>query len=472
MSNSANTPPSTWQFDGLYDGQQWLEPAYCQVDQAGKLLALSRQQPNTQGAVHKVPGYAIPGFINAHSHAFQYAMTGMAEHVAEGNHIDDFWTWREAMYRLALRLSPDEMQAIATMVYAQMLRHGYTEVAEFHYLHHSPDGSRYAAAAEMSERLMAAARTAGIGLSLLPIFYRKGGFGEAARPSQCRFVCRSRDEFSMLVLDIKRAAKALSDPALSRISIGIGVHSLRAADPEDVLGVFDMTESGPIHIHVAEQKREVIDCLKYLHARPLSWLLDHASINSRYSLVHATHAESSELARLALSGATVVICPTTEANLGDGIFALRDYRNLGGEVAIGSDSQIGLSPLEELRWLDYSQRLLQHKRNTVSRPGEDSGSILCNAAWQRGNRSLGLEQKAPFAIGSDFDAVVVRTEHPAIYGKPAKHRLSALIYAADSTALLGTIKKGRFVVQDGHHRDEEAISKTYRHTMKAIIKEL
>ena len=357
-----------YHFNKLLQNSTWLTNATVSVDEKGIItdISTSEIQHSTFDIQHSI---AIPGFQNAHSHAFQYAMAGLAERHEGSSNPDDFWGWREAMYQLALSMNPDQMEAIATMLYAEMARHGYTNVAEFHYVHHDKNGKPYANLAEMGSRLIAAAKTAGIGITLVPIFYQKGGFGQDPNDRQRRFISPSIDEYLKLLEASKEACKTYE-----HANIGIGIHSMRGVEPKDIA---EIAKSGPqdipFHIHIAEQLKEIEDSITYLGKRPVEWLLENVELNDRFHLVHATHLTEQETIGIAKSGANVVICPSTEGNLGDGLFPLRKYQNEGGKWSIGTDSHVGLNPLEELRLLDYGQRLISHKRNTYFSPEQGDG---------------------------------------------------------------------------------------------------
>lgn len=453
-------------FTGLFNGNEWLEPAYVTLDDQGCVQQIQRHHPPNDQSIEQIPGYAIPGFQNGHSHAFQYAMAGLAEHLPHGRNNDDFWSWREVMYRLAQQINPEQFENIAAMVYAEMLRHGITAVAEFHYLHHDTGGKAFSQPAEMAYRLISAANRSGIHLTLIPIFYQTGGFGEKPRPNQERFISATLDDYVKLLEATKFAAAKQRDTV-----VGIGVHSLRAVRPDDVKKAFALDPQAVTHIHVAEQKREVVDSIKHLGSRPVTWLLDNISIDYRYALIHATHCEPEELDRLAKTGATVVICPSTEGNLGDGLFGLQRYRNAGGGFAIGTDSHIGLNPFEELRWLDYGQRLYLLRRNIFCHPGEDSGFVAVTEAWRRGRLSMGLFEdamKGPWSAGTPFDAVIVSADHPLVAGKPAQRRLSSIIYAGDASMLRGVMRRGQWLVEHGQHHQRETILGDYVRTIKNL----
>ena len=431
----------TYKFKGLITKDGWLNPAYVSIDKEGKIVAVRAEKPE-DSLIENVNGYALPGFQNAHSHAFQYAMAGMAEVHSQSAMQDDFWSWREAMYQLALSVSPDRMQAIATMLYAEMLRHGYTHVAEFHYVHHDPSGKPYTNLAEMGERLIAAAKQTGIRITLIPIFYQKGGFGLPANKRQRRFISPDMDAYLKLWQASERSTKAYN-----RAHIGIGVHSLRAVEPELIPALLDHFPEGmPFHIHVSEQLKEIADSKAYLGMRPVEWILRHLPTDRNIQLVHATHMTETETKELARTNAQVVLCPSTEGNLGDGLFPLRDFQKHGGQWSIGTDSHIGLNPLEELRMLDYGQRIHSHRRDTfVSETQRDSGFAAMDMAWQSGRRAMGLQGGAYFAVGQEFDALLVDADAPVLAMASPEYLLSAIVYAADSSMFLGTMVQGEWV---------------------------
>src|SRR5690348_4829085 len=389
---------------------------------------------------------------NLHSHAFQRAMAGLAERRGPGE--DSFWTWRETMYAFASRIGPEELQAIAAQLYVEMLKAGYTHVCEFHYLHNAPDGTRYANPAAMSLALVEAAQEAGIGLTLLPVLYMAGGFdGRPLSERQRRFGMDVEAYLRLL-----ERLRALESPQLR---VGIALHSLRAV-PEQAIqevlasfsplpsgegapkgrmkvrperGVADLAEPSPqplsrgergfmpIHIHIAEQTAEVEECIALRGARPVRWLLDHAEVDARWCLVHATHLDESEVAGLAKSGAVAGLCPTTEANLGDGLFPLADYLDANGTLGIGSDSHISVSPVEELRWLEYGQRLVARKRNIAARAaGASVGEILWQAALLGGTQASGI---TPLGKGARADLLVLDDQSPLLAARDERHVLDS-----------------------------------------------
>jgi formimidoylglutamate deiminase len=425
-----------YQFSSLLMKEGWLSPAYVGVDAQGSITYLAPEPSAEAGAaVQAVAGVALPGFQNAHSHAFQYGMAGHAEQHEPGTR-DDFWSWREAMYACAETFSPEQNEQVATTLYRHLLRNGYTSVVEFHYLHHDPTGRPYANLAEMGERLVAAARTAGIKITLVPVFYQKGDFGREPQPRQRRFISNTLEEYLRL-LDASRGAVQHYE----RASLGLGVHSLRAVEAADVLATHALGPADlPFHLHAAEQTLEVERSLAHLGARPVEWLLDNLPLNNRFHLVHCTHMTPDETKRLARSGAQVVLCPGTEGNLGDGIFPLVEYAEAGGHWSIGTDSHISLNPLEDLRWLDYGQRLIHRRRNIFA----DGASVLVDKTFFAGHRAAGRTPTDYFALGQPLDAVVYDASHPLLAQAGQPHLLPAVVYTTDPSAILGTLVDGQW----------------------------
>ncbi len=447
---------TTYRFEHLLAADGWRSPGFVEVDDAGNITALP-DRPPAETATRPVAGYALPGMPNVHSHAFQRAMAGFAERA--GPDGDSFWTWRETMYRFVDRLTPDDLEAIAAQLYVEMLKAGYTSVGEFHYLHHAPDGRAYQDPAEMSRRILAAAERAGIGVTLLPVLYAAGGFGvEAPGPGQRRFVT-GIDEFLALVETLERICDG--DP---QRRTGIAPHSLRAVPPEALAAALDgVDRHAPVHIHVAEQVKEVDDCLAWCGARPVEWLLANAPVAERWCLVHATHMTETETRALAASGAVAGLCPTTEANLGDGLFALPQFQSAGGRWAIGSDSHVSISPIEELRWLEYGQRLSLGRRGVAA-----SGAALYRAALDGGAQALGRPIGA-IAPLRRADIVVLDGDHPALAGRDGDAILDALVFSGNFLPVRDVMVGGAWVVRDAAHRDESAIAGTYRRTKDRLL---
>ncbi len=428
----------TYHFKGILQKNGWLENASITVNEKGNITDISSSTPNEAEVIN---GYALPGFQNAHSHAFQYAMAGIAEkHSTTIGKADDFWSWREAMYGLALNINPDQMEAIATMLYAEMARHGYTNVAEFHYVHHDKNGAPYTNLAEMGSRLISAAKTVGIGITLVPIFYQKGGFGQEPNPKQRRFISSQIDDYLQLLEASKDACKNYENATL-----GIGMHSMRGVEPSDIA---EIAKSGPqdipFHIHVSEQLKEVEDSVAYLGKRPVEWLLDTLEMNERFHLVHATHLTEQEIAGIGRQKANVVLCPSTEGNLGDGLFPLSKFQNAGGKWSIGTDSHVGLNPLEELRILDYGQRLTSHKRNIFfSDKQGDSGTHALTMATLAGRRAMGNFNNDFFEVGQPLNASLFDASQPLLATTSLENLASTIVYASDSSMQLGSIAYGK-----------------------------
>ncbi|UOB17749.1 formimidoylglutamate deiminase [Abyssalbus ytuae] len=451
-----------YKFKGLLQNRGWIENAYVTVDGRGKITDISTH--NKEG-VQEINGYAIPGFQNAHSHAFQYAMAGLAERHEGSLNPDDFWSWREAMYNLALSINPDQMEAIATMLYAEMLRYGYTNVAEFHYVHHGRSGNTYDNPAEMGARLIAAAKNAGIGITLIPIFYQKGGFGKDPSAKQRRFISKTTEDYYKL---LKSSQKACT--YYEHANTGIGIHSLRGVEPSDVVEVSENGQKDiPFHIHISEQLKEVNDSVEYLGQRPVEWLLDHINLNDRFHLVHATHLTRQETCGIAACKANVVLCPSTEGNLGDGLFPLKKYQDDGGKWSIGTDSHIGLNPFEELRILDYGQRLTTHKRNSFfSEKENDSGTYALEMATLTGRKAMNNFTTEYFKTGEPFNACIIDADSPLVSASTLKNLNSTLVYTADSGMLLGTISQGKMMVENNIHQYKDSIRKKFTEAIKSL----
>jgi formimidoylglutamate deiminase len=455
-------------FKALRQADGWLTPAFVGIDEKGLISYLSNQKPQNADNEELVEGFAVPSFPNAHSHAFQYAMVGLTERHQGGNK-DNFWTWREAMYQLALNIKPEEMEAVATMLYAEMLRQGYTQVTEFHYLHHNQQGVFYENPAEMSLRILSAAKTAGIKCTIVPIYYQRGGFGQAPSPRQKRFICKNQNEFERIVNSLKKEISQSAD-----YQQGIGFHSLRAIAKEEVADFIQSFPNEPLHLHIAEQEKEIEDAMLYLGKRPVEWLFTQTEVNERFNLVHATHLTENEVLSIAQSGANVVICPTTEGNLGDGFFKLKDYHQAGGRWSIGSDSHIGINPLEELRWLDYGQRLQSKQR--ISFPSDnqvDMGEWMLAQSVLNGRQAAGMNQENVFfAIGQSLDCVVLDANYPLFAESSLDNIISTWVYASDSTAHLGTMVSGKWLIKNQQHIQKEAISLSFKKAIRSLANRL
>jgi formimidoylglutamate deiminase len=402
---------------------------------------------------------------NLHSHAFQRALAGRTEWRGSAGH-DSFWTWREAMYRFVARLEPDEANAIATQLYVELLKRGYTAVAEFQYVHNAPDGSPYAEAAEMSLAHLRAARAAGIALTLLPVLYAHGGFaGAPLDATQARFA--GSPESVLRIAERCRAA------AHADARVGVAAHSLRAVKPallgELVAGATRLDAGAPIHVHAAEQRKEVEDCVAWCGKRPVAWLLDHAPVDARWCLVHCTHLDDAEVTRLAASGAVAGLCPTTEANLGDGVFRFPEYLAAGGRFGVGSDSHVARDPAEELRLLEYSQRLTRLARNVAASPARPSvGATLWDAAARSGAQALGRDA-GTLAPGRRADLVVLDGAHLDLVEREGDAILDALVFAGGLGLVRDVMVGGRWVVREGRHAAEGRAAEGYRAAVTRLL---
>lgn len=441
----------------------WAQDVSITWDDTGTLTRIEVGATAT-AAAERAAGPLLPGLPNCHSHAFQHAFAGLSEFRA--NAADSFWTWREAMYRFALAISPDQLERIATQVYVRMLQAGYTSVCEFQYLHHDPAGQPYAEPAELSLRLVAAARRAGIGLTMLPVLYRHAGFGaRPARADQRRFLNGS-DALLRIVERLRR------EPGLR---VGVAPHSLRAVAPQDLQSLLDglgrIDPTAPVHLHVAEQQQEVDDCLAWSARRPVRWLLDHAPVDTRWCLVHATHVDDTETADLARRGAVVGLCPSTEANLGDGVFPAPAYFAAGGRWAIGSDSHVCVDAAEELRLLEYGQRLVCRQRNVLASAQHPQ---VADALWlgavaggaQASGRPLG-----GLVVGQQADLVVIADAQ--FDGLTPSQALASLVFAPPRRAAVRDVwVAGRRRVQNGSHAEGETALRAFLAARADLMSEL
>ncbi|MBX3596077.1 MAG: formimidoylglutamate deiminase [Rhizobiaceae bacterium] len=400
----------------------------------------------------------IPGMPNLHSHAFQRGMAGLAE--VRGPGSDSFWSWRDVMYRFALSMNPDQVEAVATQLYVEMLEAGFTRVGEFHYLHHDKDGQPYANIAEMAERIASAASLTGIGLTLLPVFYAHSGFGgEKPNEGQRRFI-NDVNQFAHLLEKSRESVQKLNQAI-----VGIAPHSLRAVTEQELADIVPLADGTPIHMHIAEQVKEVEDCVSWCGKRPVEWLLENQPVDNKWCLIHATHMNESEAAGMASAGAVAGLCPITEANLGDGIFPGAAFVQAGGEFGVGSDSNILIGIADELRQLEYSQRLSHRARNVLAAPGQSNGRNLFNRALRGGAQALGVQ--AGLTIGASADFVSLDALHPTLAGKSDDAILDALIFA-NGTPIDCVWVYGRKCVVAGKHIARERVAQKFRQTMMEL----
>ena len=456
MTAAGGATTHFWARQALLDGG-WAGSVRLGVA-GGRIVSLEPGQPAGPGDERL--GILVPGLGNLHSHAFQRGMAGLTE--IGGSNGDSFWSWRELMYRFLDQLDPDSFQAIAEQAYVEMLESGFTRVGEFHYLHHDTDGAPFAARAEMAGRIAAAAQRSGIGLTLLPVFYAHADFGGASpSPAQRRLV-HDIDGFATLLDGCRQALQPLDDAVL-----GVAPHSLRAVTGEELAALLPLVD-GPVHIHIAEQTREVDGCLAWSGRRPVQWLLENAPVDTRWCLVHATHVDAAEVRGIVDSGAVVGLCPITEANLGDGVFPMQAFARAGGRFGVGSDSNVLVDAAEELRLLEYGQRLQLRARNVLAPdPSQSSGRWLFEQAGRGGAQALGVE--TGLRVGGPADLVELDDAHPALLSREGDALLDGWLFAARGGAVRSVWRHGRKLVSDGRHLQREAVAARYAVALHKVL---
>lgn len=429
----------------------WAEHVRIGIDAEGHVRSIATDaEPGRDDQRHRL---GLPGMANLHSHAFQRAMAGLSEFRAPGR--DSFWSWRDLMYRFVARLTPDDVEAITSLAYCEMLETGFTGVGEFHYLHNQPDGQSYADPAEMSQRIVAAADTTGIALSLMPVLYRWSGFGKRpAEAHQARFV-NTPDRFAALHSGAKRVLDTTP-----RGRLGVAPHSLRAVDQDDFPALLQLAEGGPVHIHIAEQIAEVTACQEALATTPVDYLLRHADIDDRWCLVHATHMTPDETNALANSKAVAGLCPQTEANLGDGIFPAPQFLKQGGRYGVGSDSQIRIDLAEELRLLEYGQRLTLQQRNVLAGPGQSTGLELYRNAATGGAQAI-AQGTGHIEPGQPADIVTLNLDQPVLWAPDPTAIVSSWIFSGDGRCVETVYVSGRTVVENGRAKARDEVEQRF-----------
>ncbi len=467
------TSPSKLLFDSVLLPQGWARDIAVEIDNNGDFTVVGKLGSRSAADYQRLSGCIIPGMPNCHSHAHQRAMAGLGEKAGwnlENNskEIDSFWTWRAAMYHYLERIQPDHLYAISRQLYLEMLRSGYTSVAEFQYLHHDQRGNAYASKAEMTMQCMQAACDLGLGFTALPVLYRYGGFGgQAPLEGQRRFL-NNAGQFCAIVDGLFQSIGQSNNP---NCAVGIAPHSLRAITGQllnEVLDSLAGRQLAAIHVHIAEQTKEVEDCLAWCGQRPVQWLLNGFDLDPKWCLIHATHMNHREISGLAHSGAVAGLCPTTEANLGDGFFNMVDYVEQEGVWAIGSDSHISISPVEELRWLEYGQRLLCRRRNVMAHRHElHTGSALYASALAGGAQSSG-RKIGRIAVGYRADFLVLDDQHPRLYGRCEQPLMDSWIFSGNENPVQDVYTAGVKVIEHGHHHDEDSIESGF----KRVIDEL
>lgn len=449
-----------------YLPQGWRRDVLLEWNEGGVLTAVSPDTAAPAG-VARARGPIAPGMPNLHSHAFQRAMAGLAEYRAQA--ADNFWSWRDLMYRFAARMTPEALQSIARWLYVEMLKAGYTSVCEFHYLHHAPNGRGYANVGELGQRVVEAASQAGIGMTMLPVLYQYSGFNQRdPRPDQRRFL--NTPEALLDLLSTLRRAK----PAHGALTYGVAPHSLRAVSEASLRALLEGLDAdlprAPVHIHIAEQTGEVDECVAATGARPVAWLLDRFDVDARWCLVHATHVDAKETAALAASGAVAGLCPTTEANLGDGVFPAHDYLGANGQMGIGSDSHIAVDWRSELRLLEYGQRLVRRQRNVLASDARAQvAERLFDAALAGGARASGRVVGA-LAVGHRADWLVFDQTHPSLDARSPDTWLAGVVFCEHGGSPIVEVHTGgRCVVRDGRHEDEDQAYAGYREAVARLL---
>ncbi len=443
----------------------WSDDVRLTVDEAGLIGSVEGGVTPKSADRHLGAGILLPAPGNLHSHAFQRAMAGMTEH--RSGQQDDFWSWRTLMYRFLEVLNPDDVEAIAALVYVEMLEAGYAAVGEFHYVHHQPHGGPYANIAELGERIAAAASQTGIGLTHLPVLYTYGGAQrQELTGGQLRFGC-DLDRYG----DLVQASRAVIGRLPDDCRLGVAPHSLRATAPDQIEAAIALAGSGPVHIHIAEQQREVREIEAWLGARPVEWLLGHAPVDHKWCLIHATHMTEAETSGVVSSGAVAGLCPITEANLGDGAFNGKQFLGEGGRFGVGSDSNVRIALSEELRQLEYSQRQAHQARNVMATQAASTGSLLYCKALDGGAAAL---QRSAGALepGRLADMVVVDGSHPSLLALDGDHLLDGWIFAADDRVVRDVWSAGRHCVTEGRHRHRDGVERRYRATMTDLLQRL
>jgi formiminoglutamate deiminase len=445
-------------FDEALLPQGWARDVRLTVEDGRFASIEAKASPNPGDEHHRI---GLPGMPNLHSHAFQRGMAGLAE--IRGSAADSFWTWREVMYRFVGRMTADDIQAVAAQAYVEMLEAGFTRVGEFHYIHHDVSGAHYSNIGELAERIVSAAQATGIGLTLLPVFYAHAGFGgRAPEQNQRRFI-NTIDGFSELMSACRRAIAGEQGAVL-----GFAPHSLRAVTPDEFATILQLDGACPVHMHIAEQIQEVDACVQWSGQRPLQWLFDHAAVDRRWCLIHATHATADETACLARSGSVAGLCPITEANLGDGTFSAAEFCDRGGVFGVGSDSNVLIGVSDELRQLEYSQRLAHRARNVLAGASASTGRRLFDGAVAGGSQALGVA--SPGLVEGGFaDIVSLEAEHVALAGRSGDAILDSWIFGTSRSPVDCVWTRGRNVVRGGRHHAGDAIARRFRQVLRGLL---
>jgi formimidoylglutamate deiminase len=455
--------PWAWLSGNSFDPPTWQANVLLGVDRDGHWSTIVSGVSQAPGDAQIAPGPLLPSFVNAHSHAFQRAFAGQTEHRSAES--DDFWSWRRSMYGAANRITPEQLQIVASQLYLELLQGGYTQVCEFHYLQNRADGTPFDDPLTMTWALNRAAQTVGMGLTVLPVLYERAGLNEPAlRPDQQRFKQSTHD--------VWQASQTINERQQPLLNAGLAIHSIRAASGASIRALLDLAVDfkGPIHIHVSEQVAEVEAAKIHYGARPIQWLAQAGFLDKRWQLVHATHTTQEEIQAAAACGASLVICPTTEGNLGDGLSDLPAWLSARVGMTIGSDSHASRDALEELRWLEYGQRLQLQKRNIGADPGAAAGSSgqrLFGLVTSSGARAAGLAHWG-LKVGARADALVLNLGQQSLLGVPQPHWLDALIFSSPSQPWCDVMVAGQWVIKNGHHPQAASVARQFEETMKQL----
>tara|TARA_R110000787_G_scaffold73456_2_gene163651 strand:+ start:78820 stop:80187 length:1368 start_codon:yes stop_codon:yes gene_type:complete len=450
-------------FEQILLATGWDKDITLKIDPSGYIQSIERTKSHEMGET--ITGAAIPGMPNLHSHAFQRAMAGLAE--KRSSPTDSFWSWRKVMYGFLDMLEPEDVTAITAQLYMELMRGGYTAVAEFHYLHHSRTGQPYEDMSLMSQAVIEGARVAGMPITLLPVFYAHAGFGGLPPESGQRRFINTLDNYQELFSALQRLE--MQDPNLT---LGVAPHSLRAATKEEIVELLKFSPETPFHIHIAEQQKEIEDCIASYGRRPVEWLYENFDVNKRWCLVHATHLTDAEIIQTAKSKAVVGLCPLTEANLGDGIFPAKRFISEEGSFGIGSDSNICLNVARELESLEYGQRLLHQERNVLTSTAfPNTGHFLYKKSMSGGARALG-QPHGGLQVGARANFVTLDLEHPDFYGRDQENFLNILLFSAAADFKTDVYIAGEKMVAQGRHKREEEITRTYKAHMSKLLANL
>ena len=442
----------------LPDG--WHNNVSVQIGDDGRIEKVTTQPPETVPDTNVA--FLLPAPVNAHSHAFQHAMAGLTERRGE-NPQDSFWTWRDLMFRFLDQLNPDHIESITSFVQMKMLEAGYATNVEFHYLHHSPDGTPYAKLSEMADRIIAASARTGIGLTMLPVHYQYGGCDFRPLNKGQRRFHTDLDKFTTLCDEVQNSLTKLPDDTI----FGVAPHSLRAVTPDIFADSRRLAGDGPFHMHLAEQIPEVDEVLHYLGARPVEWVLDNMDIDDKCCFIHCTQMQQHETTSLAKSGAIAGLCPITEASLGDGIFDGVNWSKSGGQIAIGSDSNIRISLSEEIRSLEYSQRLRDHSRAALATTSKSTGRYIFEAITAGGAKAAG-RKTGQIASGQWADLMALDGDAIEFAGRNGDTVLDSFAIAGDDQLVCDVWSAGRHLVSGGRHHDHDAITTAYRATIMSL----